>query len=129
MRLVWDFDYLHFAQYISISPHGIDCKQTWCKKIHCMDRVSWLEPLLCPKWFSPHCSPIISLQFGTCIVPVAVCIHVKHIKFHMINLLVIIVLASWNHAFWDIFYSFFVMQMKTCDLQVLIDTDKWVKTR
>ncbi len=46
VRLVWDFDCLHFAQYISISPHGIDCKQTWCKKIYCMDRVSWLKPLL-----------------------------------------------------------------------------------
>ncbi len=32
-RLVWDFDCLHFAQYILISPQGIDCKQTWCKKI------------------------------------------------------------------------------------------------
>ncbi len=25
-----DFDSLHFAEYISISPHGIDCKQSWC---------------------------------------------------------------------------------------------------
>ncbi len=23
-----DFDWLHFAQYISISPHDIDCKGT-----------------------------------------------------------------------------------------------------
>ncbi len=45
VRLVWDFDYLHFAQYILISPHGIDCKQTWCKKIYHMDRVSWLKHL------------------------------------------------------------------------------------
>ncbi len=45
MRLVWDFDCLRFDQYISISPHGIDCKQTWCKKIYCMDRISWLKPL------------------------------------------------------------------------------------
>ncbi len=44
-RLVWDFDCLHFAQYILISPYGIDCKQTWCKKIYRMDRVSWLKPL------------------------------------------------------------------------------------
>ncbi len=44
-RLMWDFDCLHFAQYILISPHGIDCKQTWCKKIYRMDRVSWLKPL------------------------------------------------------------------------------------
>ncbi len=43
---LWDFDCLHFAQYILISPHGIDCKQTWCKKIYHMDRVSWLKPLL-----------------------------------------------------------------------------------
>ncbi len=42
---VWDFDCLHFAQYISISPHAIDCKQTWCKKIYLMDRVSWLKSL------------------------------------------------------------------------------------
>ncbi len=29
---LWDlceFDCLHFAQYISMSPHGIGCKQTW----------------------------------------------------------------------------------------------------
>ncbi len=45
LRLVWDFDCLHFAQYISISPNCINCKQTWCKKIYCMDRVSWLKPL------------------------------------------------------------------------------------
>ncbi len=44
-RLVWEFDCLHFAQYILISLHGIDCKQTWCKKIYHMDRVSWLQPL------------------------------------------------------------------------------------
>ncbi len=42
---MWDFAFLHFAQYISISPHGIDCKQTWCKKIYRMDKVSWLKPL------------------------------------------------------------------------------------
>ncbi len=40
-----DFDCLHFAQYILISPHGIDGKQTWFKKIYRMDRVSWLKPL------------------------------------------------------------------------------------
>ncbi len=44
-RHVWDFDCLHFAQYILISPHGIDCKQTWCKKIYRMDRDIWLKPL------------------------------------------------------------------------------------
>ncbi len=44
-RLVWYFDCLHFAQYILISPHGIDCKQTRCKKIYRMDRLSWLKPL------------------------------------------------------------------------------------
>ncbi len=42
---MWDFGCLHFAQYILISPHGIDCKQTWFKKIYHMDRVSWLKPL------------------------------------------------------------------------------------
>ncbi len=31
VRLVWDFDCLHFAQYISIHSHGIACIQTWCK--------------------------------------------------------------------------------------------------
>ncbi len=44
-RLVWDFDFLHFAQFILISPHGIDCKQTWCKKIYHMDRGRWLKHL------------------------------------------------------------------------------------
>ncbi len=41
-----NFDCLHFAEYILISPHGIDCKQTWCKNIYHMDRVSWLKPLI-----------------------------------------------------------------------------------
>ncbi len=36
VRLVWDFDCLHFAQYILIYPHDNDCKQTWCKKIDCL---------------------------------------------------------------------------------------------
>ncbi len=27
---------LHFAQYILICQHGINCKQTWSKKINCM---------------------------------------------------------------------------------------------
>ncbi len=44
VRLVWDFDCLHFAQHFNRS-HGIDCKQTWCKKIYHMNRVSWLNPL------------------------------------------------------------------------------------
>ncbi len=34
-----------FAQYISISPHGIDCKYTWCKKIYHINRASWLKLL------------------------------------------------------------------------------------
>ncbi len=45
----------------------------------------------CNKRFSPNCSLIISLRFGICLVPLAVCIDVKHIKFHFVNLLVIIV--------------------------------------
>ncbi len=56
---LWDFDCLHFAQYIWISPHGIDCKQTWCKRIYCMDRISWLKPMcdkshdqLVPEWLA-----------------------------------------------------------------------------
>ncbi len=28
------FDCLHFVQYILIGPHGIDCKQIWCKNIN-----------------------------------------------------------------------------------------------
>ncbi len=36
----------HFAQYISMSPHGIGCKQTWCKKIYLMNRATWLNPLI-----------------------------------------------------------------------------------
>ncbi len=41
---VWDFDCLHFAQYVSISPHGIGCKQTWCKKIIRMNRATSISP-------------------------------------------------------------------------------------
>ncbi len=50
MRLVWDFKYSHFTQYIWISPHGIDSQQNWCKKIYHMNRHSWLNTLLlvCP---------------------------------------------------------------------------------
>ncbi len=40
---LWDFACLHFAQYILISQHGIDCKQTWCKPIYCMNGASWLN--------------------------------------------------------------------------------------
>ncbi len=36
---------LHFMQFISISLHDIDCKQTCGKKIYHMNRVSWLKPL------------------------------------------------------------------------------------
>ncbi len=46
VRLVWDFDCLHIAQYISKSPHGIGCKQTWCKKIYHMYIISWLNLLI-----------------------------------------------------------------------------------
>ncbi len=31
---------LYFVQYISVSQHGIDCKQTWRKKIYCMNSSS-----------------------------------------------------------------------------------------
>ncbi len=49
VRFVWEFDCLHFAQYISIRPHGIDCKQTWCidckqtwcKTIYHINRATW----------------------------------------------------------------------------------------
>ncbi len=46
VRLLWDFDCLHFAQYITIGPHDIYCKQAWCKVIHHMDRVSWLTTVI-----------------------------------------------------------------------------------
>ncbi len=52
VRIVRDLDCLHFAQYISISPHGTDCNQTWCKEIYHINRVSWLNPLL---WNSVWC--------------------------------------------------------------------------
>ncbi len=43
VRLVWDFNCLHFALYISISQHGIDCKHTWCKRIYCMkEPADWI---------------------------------------------------------------------------------------
>ncbi len=45
LRLVWEFHCLHFVQFISMSPHGIGCKQTWCKKIYRMNRATWLNPL------------------------------------------------------------------------------------
>ncbi len=48
VRLGWEFDCLHFAQHISIRPHGIGCKQsqqTWCKKIYHMNKATWLNPL------------------------------------------------------------------------------------
>ncbi len=70
MRLVWDFDCLHFTQYISISPHGSDCKQTWCKKIYCMDRVSWLKPLIksifyLSFWYNTSISSVIPIRSDT----------------------------------------------------------------
>ncbi len=67
----------------------------------------------CNNFFSPYCSLIISLQFGTCLVPLGVCIHVKHIKFHLINLPVIIVFEkpedSMDLAFWGISVVYFIM--------------------
>ncbi len=45
MRLVWVFDCLQFAQYISMSLHKIECKQTWCKKIYNMKKATWLNPM------------------------------------------------------------------------------------
>ncbi len=48
-EVVRGFDCLHFAQYILLSRHSIDFKQTWCKKITCMDSVInldwWGKPL------------------------------------------------------------------------------------
>ncbi len=52
--LVWEFDCLHFAQYISMSPHGIGCKQTWCKKIYRMIRATWLKPLYMINFYWYH---------------------------------------------------------------------------
>ncbi len=43
---LWDFDCLHFAQYISISQNVIDYKQTWCKKIYRMNRGKLIEFLV-----------------------------------------------------------------------------------
>ncbi len=39
MRLVWDFDFLHFAKYISISPHGIDVN-----RLDVRGFITWIEP-------------------------------------------------------------------------------------
>ncbi len=36
-----------------------------------------------PKRVSFNCSLIISFQLSTCPMPLAVCIHVKHIKFYL----------------------------------------------
>ncbi len=46
VRLVWEFDCLYFAQYISIKPYDIDCKQTWCMKIYRMNKATWSNNLL-----------------------------------------------------------------------------------
>ncbi len=43
VRLMWVC--LHFGRYISIRSHGIDCKQTWCKKSYYMNIATWLNPL------------------------------------------------------------------------------------
>ncbi len=45
VRLVLEFDCLHYAQYISIRPNGIDCKQSWYKKIYRMNSANWLNSL------------------------------------------------------------------------------------
>ncbi len=50
VRLVWEFDYLHFAQYISKGPQSIDFKHTWSKKFVRMNRASQLNPLF-SEWF------------------------------------------------------------------------------
>ncbi len=42
MRLsLFTFFSVHFNTFL-LSPHDIDCKQTWCKKIVHMNRASWL---------------------------------------------------------------------------------------
>ncbi len=62
----------------------------------------------------------ISVSDKEQIVPFIVCIHMKHIKFHFINLTVIIVLNTRSHhraKHSGIFLLvFFVMQMKAYDL-------------
>ncbi len=51
VQLVWDFACWHVAQYILIRQ-SIDCKQTWCWKIYCINRASWLNPLM--KYLGHH---------------------------------------------------------------------------
>ncbi len=55
VRLLWELDWLHFAQYISIRPHGIDCTQTWCKTIY---RIKYhlVESLVTPIHFNVYSS-------------------------------------------------------------------------
>ncbi len=36
----------HFVQCITISPHGIDCKQNWFKKNNHVNKATWLNPLI-----------------------------------------------------------------------------------
>ncbi len=51
-RLVRLWLFIFCSIYILISAHGIDFKQTWCKKIYCMDIVIWLKPLIITKTIS-----------------------------------------------------------------------------
>ncbi len=44
---MWDFDCLHFAQYILINAHIIDCKQSGCKKIYRMEELVDWNPCVC----------------------------------------------------------------------------------
>ncbi len=58
------------------------------------------------------CSLIISLQFGSCQVTLAVCIHMKYAKFHFIILPVMIIFEHrkpfMDLAFWEIFKVVFL---------------------
>ncbi len=73
LRDLCETDCLHFAPDILISPHGIDCKQSWCKKIYRMDsqlietfdtgrsekqQINWVWPnrrFICPLDFVHNC--------------------------------------------------------------------------
>ncbi len=69
VRLVWEFDCLHFAQYISIRPNGINCirKQTGCKMICLMIRATWLNPLNTGRCQQHNLTSFVVLESISCI--------------------------------------------------------------
>ncbi len=63
---LWDLhetDYLQFAQYISTSPHGIGCKQSWCNKIYHMNSATWFESVIIGLGKHVYCIVLYCIYF------------------------------------------------------------------